>query len=92
MILSYDGKPIYRNRGPLHSLTLLLPQNEAGKPYELAANGRKPVRFNAGLQPITVGQPEEKVRPIRLQIPGAGPRIAVSNIGIPRIPQSAGMG
>ncbi|MHB0999200.1 MAG: LamG domain-containing protein [Armatimonadota bacterium] len=77
--LDYDGKTICKNAGPFHSLTLLLPQNEVEKPYELSVNGREPVRFDVGLQPIVVGKPEERVRPINLTITGTGAKITVTN-------------
>ena len=52
VVLKADNQTIYENKGPLHSLTLLLPQNESGKSYQLSVSGRGPLSFQAGLQPI----------------------------------------
>jgi hypothetical protein len=79
VVLKNDGQEIYSNTGPFRSLTLLLPQNQSGKPYELSVNGRPPLRFDAGLEPVQSGQPRDVVKTIRAQIGGAGPKITVQN-------------
>ena len=76
--VSYDGQQIYKNAGPLRSLTLLLPQNETGKPYELSVAGRAPVKLDVGLQPIVPGKPKNELKPLDLTIAGA-PKITVAN-------------
>lgn len=76
--LKYDGKTIYENAGPLRSLTLLLPQNQSGKKYELSVAGRAPVGFETGLAPVTLGAPQNKLIPLNLTLPGM-PRITVTN-------------
>lgn len=80
--LRYNGETIYTNEGTFHSLTLLLPQNEEGKPYELTVDGRGPVYFNAGLENIQLGNPKEVVKKIDLTIPGS-PAITVKNLERP---------
>ena len=53
--LKAAGDVFYHKAGPWRGLTLLLPQNEPGKPYELSVDGRPPVKFQAGLQPFRSG-------------------------------------
>ena len=78
VLLKYDGKTIYQNAAALHSLTLLLPQSEAGKKYQLSVAGRAPIAFEAGLLPIQIGDPQNNVIPINFTLPGAPP-ITVKN-------------
>ena len=78
VVLNYDGQQIYSNVGPLRSLTLLLPQNEKGKPYQLSVAGRAPVNFDVGLQPIVPGNPSNQLKPLDLTLAGA-PQITVKN-------------
>ncbi|SDD40202.1 Fibronectin type III domain-containing protein [Paenibacillus sp. UNCCL117] len=84
VILKNDGQEIY-NSGTrtLDSLTLLLPQNESGKPYELWVDGRGPVRFDAGLAPIVPGDPKDIPLQIDLTVPGPGPAITVTGMDGP---------
>ena len=58
------------------SLTLLLPSNRNGAPYELWVNERGPVKFDVGLQPVTEGHPEDVPLPVNASIPGT-PEITV---------------
>ena len=78
VVLNYDGKQIYQSAGPLRSLTLLLPQNEKGKPYELSVAGRAPVKFDVGLAPIVPGEPKNELKPLDLTLAGT-PKITVAN-------------
>ncbi|WP_159882147.1 fibronectin type III domain-containing protein [Paenibacillus puerhi] len=84
VILKNDGKEIY-NSGTrtMDSLTLLLPQNEDGKPYELWVDGRGPVSFDAGLAPIVPGAPKDVQLKINLTLPGPGPAITVTSVDGP---------
>jgi len=68
--LAMDGKTIYARSEPLRSLTLLLPQNEAGHPYRLAVNGGAAQSLNVGLAPLSPGDPRERVLPVRLAVGG----------------------
>ena len=81
--LKTDGRTIYRRNGPWRSLTLLLPANERGHPYELMVDGRGPVKFDAGLAPVKLGDPRERVIPLNVALPGDGPKIAVKNLTSP---------
>lgn len=74
---------IYKQAGPWRSLTLLVPQNETGKPYTLTVDGRPPVTFQAGLQPVKPGNPREVVVPVNLTIQGEGQKISVRNLARP---------
>ena len=56
--LKLKGEQIYRRDEALHSLTLLVPANPAGQPYELTINDLPVVHFDAGIKPIQVGNPE----------------------------------
>ncbi len=78
VVLKYDGKIIYQNAGPLRSLTLLLPQNETGKKYELAVANGAPISFDAGLLPIKIGEPQNHVIPLDFTLVGT-PKISVKN-------------
>jgi hypothetical protein len=75
--LKAAGAVIYHKAGPWRALTLLLPQNEPGKPYELAVDGRPPVKFQAGVQPFRLGHPQEILFPLKTTVPGEGPKITV---------------
>ncbi|WP_245954642.1 discoidin domain-containing protein [Paenibacillus flagellatus] len=84
VVLKVDGNVIYDSGGNAYdSLTLLLPQNEQGKPYELWVDGRGPVRFDAGLQPIEPGNPKDVPIPVNAAVPGPGPAIAVASLERP---------
>ena len=80
---------VYKQAGPWRSLTLLLPQNEADKPYTLTIDGRPPVTFQAGLQKVKPGNPREVVFPVNVALTGDGPKISVRNLAKPeQFPQS----
>ncbi len=81
--LKIDGRSIYRKNGPWRSLTLLLPANERSHPYELTVDGRGPVKFEAGLAPVKLGDPRERVIPLNAMLPGDGPKISVKNLARP---------
>ena len=59
VVLRYKGEEIY-NTGDFeyNTLTLLLPQNEAGIQYELSVNGST-FSFDVGLEPVTPGNPRD---------------------------------
>ncbi|OAS17793.1 discoidin domain-containing protein [Paenibacillus oryzisoli] len=81
VILKNDGKEIYNSGTRSYdSLTLLVPQNETGKPYELWVDGRGPIRFDAGLQPIVAGDPKDLPIEVNLTIPGTGPAFTVQSV------------
>ncbi|MGB8165972.1 MAG: hypothetical protein WCF18_00670 [Chthoniobacteraceae bacterium] len=81
--LKMDGKVIYHRGGPWRSLTLLLPANERGHQYEVTVDGRGPVKFDAGLMPVKLGDPQERVIPLNVALPGDGPKIAIQNLARP---------
>ncbi len=84
VILKSEGTEIYNSGNKtFNSLTLLLPQNEKGKPYELWVDGRGPVSFNAGLKDIEPGNPKDEPIAIDLQLPGSGPAITVKALEKP---------
>ncbi len=84
VVLTYDGEEIYNSGTNVHdSLTLLLPQNEVGKPYVLTVDGRDPVSFDAGLIPIVAGDPKDEMLSFSLQVPGSGPAINVASVNRP---------
>ena len=83
VVLTVDGETIYQRREPLlpsfeplHSLTLLLPQNTPGHPYQLAVNGSRPVSFNVGLMPVQPGDPQNVPVTVHEAIPGTGLTVA----------------
>ncbi|MEK8132293.1 discoidin domain-containing protein [Paenibacillus filicis] len=86
VILKNDGKEIY-NSGTqtLNSLTLQLPQNEPGKPYELWVDGRGPVQFDAGLAPVVPGNPKDVPLKINRSVPGSGPSITLTSVDGPEV-------
>ena len=55
--LKLKGEEIYRHSEQLNSLTLLVPANPSGEPYELAINDLPAVKFDAGIKPIEFGNP-----------------------------------
>ncbi len=75
-----NGKVIYHRGGPWRSLTLLLPANERGQQYEMSVDGRGPVKFDAGLLPVKLGDPRERVIPLNVALPGDGPKITIQNL------------
>jgi hypothetical protein len=81
--LKVGNVSIYKQAGPWRSLTLLLPQNEPGKPYTLTVDSRGPVTFQAGLQPVKAGNPREAIIPVNLMITGDGQKISVRNLAKP---------
>ena len=83
VVLKSGGAVVFKKPGPWRSLTLLLPANVAGKPYELTIDGRAPVIFNAGLQPVKLGDPREMVFPIAVVFGEGGARITVENLARP---------
>lgn len=83
--LKANGRVIYRKPGPWRSLTLLLPANERGQQYELSVDGRGPVKFDAGLMPVKLGDPQERVIPLNVALPGDGPKIAIQNLAHPEV-------
>jgi hypothetical protein len=74
VILKLAGETIYERAEPLHSLTLLLPANLNGAPYELSVNGSEPVRFDVGLLPIVPNHPVDVAMPVDAAIPGSSLR------------------
>ena len=83
VVLKSGGRIVFQKPGPWRSLTLLLPANEPGKPYELTIDGRDPVQFNAGLQPVKLGDPRELVFPIEATLGAGGAQITVRNLARP---------
>ncbi|RAV03632.1 discoidin domain-containing protein [Paenibacillus sp. YN15] len=84
VVLKSEGTEIYNSGSKtFNSLTLLLPQNEKGKPYELWVDGRGPVAFDAGLKDIEPGNPKDEPIEVDLQLPGSGPAIAVKTLNKP---------
>jgi len=77
VILKHAGAVIFQKDGPWRSLTLLLPANEKGKPYELTVDGRGPLKCNVGLQPIKLGNPIEQPLSFDARVPGNGAKIRV---------------
>ncbi len=77
VILKNDGAVIYQNDGPWRSLTLLLPANENGKPYELTIDGRGPVKCAVGLQSVKLGNPVERPLAVDTRLPGDGPKVHI---------------
>lgn len=78
--LRASGQVIYKKAGPWRSLTLLVPASEPGKPYELSVDGRPAVKFEAGLMPVKLGTPQERVIPLSVAIPGDGPKIMLTSL------------
>ncbi|MEA3208859.1 MAG: hypothetical protein QOE70_1916 [Chthoniobacter sp.] len=81
--LKANGQIVYHKAGPWRSLTLLVPASERGKPYELTVDGRGPVKFDAGLMPVKLGVPQERMTPLTTTLPGDGPAIAVRSLARP---------
>jgi len=78
--LRTDGVVIFRKAGPWRSLTLLVPANAPGKPYQLHIDGRPGVTFQAGLQPVKLGDPSERVFPLNATLAGEGHKITVTSL------------
>lgn len=74
------GLSIFKQPGPWRSLTLLVPQNDKAQPYVLTVDGRPPVTFSAGLQPVKLGNPHDSVIPISATIGGDGPKISLRHL------------
>ena len=68
--LKLNGETIYQRAENLRSLTLLLPANLNGAPYELSVNGSAPARFDVGLQPLVPNAPRDVPLPVDVAIPG----------------------
>ena len=81
--LQSGGKTLYTRTEALHSLTLLLPQNAPGQPYQLTVNGHGPVALNVGLQPIRPGDPTNTPIKIQASLPGEGGTITVASLARP---------
>lgn len=79
--LKLDGQEIYQRAEKLDSLTLLLPANLNGSPYELSVNGNAPVKFDVGLKPIALGKPEDE--PMQVDLTVAGTQIKVQSLQAP---------
>ena len=79
--LQLDGDEIYNRAEKLDSLTLLLPANLNGSPYQLSVNGLAPVKFDVGLKPVTMGHPEDEPMPVNLTVPGT--QITVASLQRP---------
>lgn len=57
----------------------------------MTVDGRGPVKFDAGLMPVKLGDPQERVIPLNVALPGDGPKIAIQNLARARnsrIPRS----
>lgn len=87
VVLKHDGKVLYEHAGPLRSLTLQLPQNEAGKPYEISVANRE-AKFEIGLQPIVVGAPRDELIPLNISLPGT-PKITIQNAPLGTFPHQS---
>ena len=85
VVLKTGDAVVFKKPGPWRSLTLLLPANEAGKPYELTIDGRGPVQFNAGLQPVKLGDPRELIFPVEATLSMGGAEITVRNLARPDV-------
>ncbi len=81
VILKNEGREIYNRQEKLNSLTLLIPQNEPGKPYEISVNGKAFQSFDAGLKPVIVGAPKDEVIEIAFKI--AETDVTVANLEKP---------
>ena len=81
--LRYGGAVVFKKDGPWRTLTLLLPASAPGRQYELRVGGRGPVKFEAGLQPVKLGDPRERKMQIEAQLPGEGPKIMVTDLSRP---------
>jgi hypothetical protein len=61
---------VYDRDEALQSLTLLLPRSARDRPYEISVNGSEAVRIEAGLEPITPGDPREVPIVVNETVPG----------------------
>ena len=90
VLLKLDGRTVYERAEELHSLTLCLPANLNGNPYELTVNDRGPARFNVGLEAYEPGRPREIALKVDVAIPGEGPAVRVRSLDHPEtFPQQA---
>lgn len=80
-----SGGVIFRKNGPWRTLTLLLPANAPGNPYELTVDGRGPLKIEVGLRPAKPGTPVERTFEVETKVPGDGPRIRVFTPARPEI-------
>lgn len=82
--LTCGGRTLYDRTWdqPLDSLTLCLPQNRPGPSYELAVNGSPALPFDAGLKPVTLGDPREEPLPVALALAGA-PATRAESVALP---------
>ncbi len=85
VVLKAGDAVVFKKPGPWRSLTLLLPANQAGKPYELMIDGRGPVQFNAGLQPVKLGDPRELIFPVEATLGMGGAEITVRSLARPEV-------
>ncbi len=83
VVLKAGDAVVFKKPGPWRSLTLLLPANQAGKPYELMIDGRGPVQFNAGLQPVKLGDPRDLLFPVEATLSMGGAGITVRSLARP---------
>jgi hypothetical protein len=72
-----SGGIVFRKNGPWRSLTLLLPANAPGKPYELTVDGRGTMKIEIGLKQSKPGTPIARALEVETKVPGEGPRIRV---------------
>jgi hypothetical protein len=80
VVVKYDGRVVFQKPGPWRSLTLLLPAGEPGKKYELTVAGRPAIAFEAGLLPVKLGTPQERIVPVNATVPGDGPKITLTHL------------
>ena len=85
VVLKMDGKIIFTRKEALHTLTLLLPQNQAEHPYELTVNNRPPVKFSVGIAPVKLGDPKDGFLLFARDVPGDGPKITVAALSHPDV-------
>ena len=83
VILKCEGETIFTRNEALHSLTLLLPQNVPGKPYEIRVNGAAPFTFNVGLKPVTLGSPKDGFQTFAQTIEANGAKITIATVDSP---------
>ncbi len=85
VVVEADGKTVYSKTETLHSLTLLLPQNQAGHPYELTVNDRPPISFSVGIAPVKLGDPKDGFMLFSQTVPGSGVKITVAALSHPDV-------
>jgi hypothetical protein len=79
------GGLVFRKNGPWRSLTLLLPANAPGRPYELTVDGRGPLKIEVGLKPAKPGNPVAHTFEVETKVPGEGPKIRVFTPARPEV-------